>query len=155
MAPGALLELFLSDQFFMGGSWAVATAAYWAQRDKPNVLVCSFKEMRRDLAGSVQRVADFLEVSASPEILAKVTELSSFGYMKTIDDKFSTGKFLAFGGPASMIRKGAEGSSSELLTPAQACRVDEYFMAELRRLGSDFPYEEFCRVSPGARASAA
>jgi hypothetical protein len=155
MSPAALLELFLSDQFFMGGSWAVATAAYWAQRDKPNVLVCAFKEMRRDLAGSVQRVADFLGVSASPEILAKVTELSSFGYMKTIDDKFSTGKCLAFGGPASTIRKGAEGSSSELLTPAQACRIDEYFMAELRRLGSDFPYEEFCRISPGARASAA
>ena len=47
----AWLELFLSDDFFMGGSWAATTAGYWAQRDKPNVLICSFKEMRRDLDG--------------------------------------------------------------------------------------------------------
>ena len=77
------LEHFLSDQFFMGGSWGSTTAAYWAQRDKPNVLICSFKEMRRDLAGSVQRVASFLGVDASPEIVRRVTELSSFDYMKT------------------------------------------------------------------------
>jgi hypothetical protein len=82
-------------------------------------------------------------------------ERSSFAYMKTIDDKFSTGKFLALSEPAPMMRKGSEGGSSEMLTPAQARRIDEYFMAELKRLGSDFPYEEFCRVSPGVRASAA
>jgi hypothetical protein len=155
MSVAAFLELFLSDHFFMGGSWASTTATYWAQRDKPNVLICSFKEMRRDLAGSVARVASFLGVAASPDLLGKVTELSSFNYMKTIDDKFSTGKFLAFVRPAPMMRKGTEGGSSELLSPAQAKRIDEYFMAELKRLGSDFPYEEFCRVSPGVRASAA
>jgi hypothetical protein len=48
-----------------------------------------------------------------------------------------------------MMRKGSEGGSSELITPAQAPRIDEYFIAELKRLGSDFPYAEFCRVSPG------
>ena len=53
-----------------------------------------------------------------------------------------------------MMRKGGEGSASELITPAQARRIDEYFIAELKRLGSDFPYEEFCRVSPGVTASA-
>ena len=149
------LEHFLSDQFFMGGSWGSTTAAYWAQRDKPNVLICSFKEMRRDLAGSVQRVASFLGVDASPEIVRRVTELSSFDYMKTIDVKFGTGKFLHhLGAPAEMMRKGGEGSASELITPTQARRIDEYFIAELKRLGSDFPYEEFCRVSPGVTASA-
>jgi len=119
------------------------------------VLICSFKEMRRDLAGSVNRVAQFLGVNASPEILQRVTELSSFNYMKTIDDKFSTGKFLSLRAAAPMMRKGTEGGSSELISPAQARRIDEYFMSELKRLGSDFPYEEFCRVSPGVRASAA
>ena len=148
------LEHFLSDQFFMGGSWGSTTAAYWAQRDKPNVLICSFKEMRRDLASSVQRVASFLGADVSPEILRTVTGLSTFDYMKTIDNKFNTGKFLSIGAPGEMMRKGGDGSSSELLTPAQARRIDEYFLAELKRLGSDFPYEEFCRVSPGVTASA-
>ena len=148
MSPAEFLEVFLSDHFFMGGSWAVATAAYWAQRDKPNVLICSFKEMRRDLAGSVQRIAGFLDVAASPDIVSKVTEQSSFAYMKTIDDKFSTGNFMSVGTVAAMMRKGTEGGSSELITPAQARRIDEYFLGELKRIGSDFPYEEFCRISP-------
>ena len=149
LSVASWLEIFLSDRFVMGGSWGVATAAYWAQRDKPNVLICSFKEMRRDLEGSVRRVAAFLGVDASPEIIRRVTELSSFDYMKRIDDKFSTGKFLALREPAAMMRKGSEGGSSELLTPEQARRIDEYFIAELKRLGSDFPYAEFCRLSPG------
>jgi hypothetical protein len=154
LSVAAFLDIFLSDQFFMGGSWGITTAAYWAQRDKPNVLVCSFKEMRRDLAGTVTRVASFLGVDASPEDLRLVTEKSSFAYMKTIDDKFSTGKFLQFGKPAAMMRKGTEGGASELITPAQARRIDEYFIAELQRLGSDFPYEEFCRPAPGVTVSA-
>ena len=153
MSVAAFLDTFLSDQFFMGGSWASTTATYWAQRDKPNVLICSFKEMRRDLAGSLAPIASSLGVDASPELVGKVTELSSFNYMKSIDDKFSTGKF--FFKTAPMMRKGSDGGSSELISPAQAKRIDEYFMAELNRLGSDFPYEEFCRLSPGVRASAA
>jgi mono/diheme cytochrome c family protein len=121
----------------MGGSWASTTAAYWAQRDKPNVLICSFKEMRRDLAGSVNRVAEFLGVNASPEILQRVVERSSFAYMKTIDDKFGTGKFLSLRSAAPMIRKGSEGGSSELITPGagSAHRQVLHRRAEKARIG--------------------
>jgi hypothetical protein len=155
LSPAHWLELFLSEQFFIVGSWGAATAGYWAQRDKPNVLICSFKEMRRDLEGTVRRVATFLAVEPSPELVRRVTELSSFDYMKTIDDKFSMGTFMSVRPSGGMIRKGADGGSSELLTPAQARRIDEYFIKELQRLGSDFPYDEFCRVSPGVTTSAA
>jgi hypothetical protein len=154
LSPTNWLEIYLSDQFFMVGSWAAATAGYWAQRNKPNVLICSFKDMRRDLEGTVRRVAEFLGVEASPALVRRVTELSSFDYMKTIDDKFSMGTFMSVRPAGGMIRKGADGGSSELLTAAQARRIDEYFMEELKTLGSDFPYEEFCRVSPGVKPSA-
>jgi hypothetical protein len=55
---------------------------------------------------------------------------------------------------APMMRKGEKGASGDLLTPDQQRRLDEHFMAELRRLGSDFPYQEFCEVSPGLKATA-
>ena len=42
---------------------------------------------------------------------------------------------------------GVQGGSSELLNPQQQDRIDEYFMTELKRLGSDFPYEEFCGLA--------
>jgi hypothetical protein len=147
MSAASWLDLFLSDRFPMCGSWAISTAGYWAQRHKPNVLICSFKEMRRDLEGSVRRVAEFMGVDASPEVVRRVTERSTFDYMKSIDHKFSVWNLVPWSKTISMVRKGSEGGAAELLTKAQQRRVDDYFTAELKRLGSDFPYAEFCRVA--------
>jgi hypothetical protein len=141
------LDLFLSDDFFINGSWAVNTAGYWAQRDRANVLICSFKSMRRDLRGTVRQVADFLDMRVGDEVIDRVTEKSSFDYMKGIDEKFRVWKMIPWGTIGPMIRKGAQGGSSELLSVAQQRRIDEYFMGELKRLGSDFPYAEFCSLS--------
>ncbi len=141
------LQMFLSTSFFINGSWAVNTAGYWAERHRPNVLICSFKAMRHDLAGTVRKVAEFLNIQASDEVIARVCEQSSFEYMKRIDDKFRVWKMIPWGSVGPMIRKGTQGGSSELLSPAQQRQVDEYFKAELKRLGSDFPYDEFCDVA--------
>jgi hypothetical protein len=57
------------------------------------------------------------------------------------------GKIIAWRKPGVMIRKGSQGGSSEMLTRDQQRRIDEYFMTELARLGSDFPYAEFCELA--------
>ena len=44
---------YLSKNFMMGGSWGVNAAGYWAQRHRPNVLVLSFKSMKKDLRATV------------------------------------------------------------------------------------------------------
>jgi hypothetical protein len=144
-------ELFLSPDFPIGGSWAVNTAGYWAERQRPNVLVTSFKEMKRDLRGTVRQVERFLNVAVGEDVIDEVCRRSSFEYMKAADTKFAMGKMVAWREPGVMIRKGSQGASSELLTPAQQQRIDEYFMAELVKLGSDFPYAEFCDLA-AARA---
>ncbi|MBZ5577069.1 MAG: sulfotransferase domain-containing protein [Acidobacteriia bacterium] len=140
-------RLFLSDNFVLGGSWAVNAAGYWAERHRPNVLVVSFKAMKRDLAGTVRRVAEFLDVHPSEDILAEVCEKSSFAYMKRNDDKFCMWQINPWGKPVEMVRKGTQGGSSELLTPTQQREMDAYFTAELKRLGSDLPYEQFCDLT--------
>ena len=50
---GHVVRAVLSPQFPLGGSWAVNAAGYWAERHRPNVLVVSFKSMKRDLRGAV------------------------------------------------------------------------------------------------------
>jgi len=142
-------ELFLSADFPLGGSWAVNTAGYWAQRHHPNVLIASFKDMKRDLGGMVKKVARFLDVDVSADIVDEVCRRSSFEYMKGIDRKFAIGKLIAWREPGAMIRKGSQGGSSELLSRGQQRRIDEHFQAELARLGSDFPYEDFCEPTTG------
>jgi hypothetical protein len=141
------LELFLTPQFPIGGSWAVNTAGYWAQRHRPNVLIASFKEMKRDLRGVVLKVADFLKIDVSDAVIDEVCRKSSFEYMKAIDEKFAIGKMIAWREPGAMIRTGKQGGSSEMLSREQQQRIDQYFIAELKRLGSDFPYEEFCDLA--------
>ena len=137
-------NLFLSEGFPIGGSWAANTAGYWAQRGRPNVLIVSFKSMKRDLKATVRRVAQFLEVEAPETLIDLACEKSSFEYMKAIDHKFRIGKIIPWKAEGAMMRKGTQGGSSELLSRERQREMDAYFKAELKRLGSDFPYEEFC-----------
>ena len=44
--------------------------------------------MKSDLRGTVEKVADFLDLPRSGEVLDEVCRRSSFEYMKRIDDKF-------------------------------------------------------------------
>ena len=140
-------KLFLSDGSLIGGSWSANTAGYWAQRHRPNVLIVSFKSMKRDLKGAVQKVAQFLDIDAPESLIDLVAEKSSFEYMKRIDHKFRMGKIIPWLPEGAMIRKGAQGGSSELLSRERQREIDTHFMAELKRLGSDFPYEEFCDIA--------
>ncbi len=140
-------DLFLSQQFPLGGSWAVNTAGYWAERHRPNVLIVSFKSMKRDLRGAVAKVAGFLDIEASDALIDEVCRLSSFEYMKQNDRKYAMGQLVPWREPGAMIRKGAHGGSSEMLSPERQRQIDQHFIAELQRLGSDFPYEEFCDLA--------
>ena len=144
----SLLKIFLSDNFPVGGSWAVNTAGYWAERHRPNVMIVSFKSMKRDLKGTVLNVARFLDIHVSDDVIDRVCEKSSFEYMKRIDEKFRTWKMIPWKTEVpSMIRSGRQGGSSELISREQQRAIDAYFIAELKRLGSDFPYEEFCDIA--------
>ena len=140
-------RMFLSESFLVGGSWAVNAAGYWAQRQRPNVLVLSFKSMKRDLPGTVRRVAEFMDVRVTEEVVQSVCRQSGFAYMKSIDSKFSVWKMTPWSSDGTMMRKGVQGGSSELLSPEQQRQVDQYFIAELTRLGSDLPYDEFCDLA--------
>jgi hypothetical protein len=63
--------------------------------------------------------------------------------MKRIDHKFGTFQVIPWRAPSVMMRKGQQGGSGELLTPARQRELDAHCIAELKRLGSDLPYEEF------------
>jgi hypothetical protein len=135
-------KLFLAGRM-LGGSWAVNAAGYWAERRRKNVLVVSFRSMKRDLSGTIRRVADFLGIAASKDVLDAVGEKSSFASMQQNDHKFQVGKLIPWRKAGPMLRKGAQGGSSELLSKDQQRAIDARFVSELAWLGSDLPYDEF------------
>ena len=103
--------------------------------------------MKRDLRSAVRTVADFLSITVSDDVIDEVCRRSSFEHMKGIDHKFRVGKLVPWLPEGAMIRKGEQGGSSELLSAERQRAVDTYFQRELKRLGSDFPYDEFCDVA--------
>jgi hypothetical protein len=115
--------------------------------------VLSFKAMKKDLRGSVKAVAGFLGINASEALIDDVCRLSTFEHMKSIDHRFHMGKMIPWREAGAMIRKGKQGGSSELITLEQQREIDAHFRAELRALGSDFPYDEFCDPVPSDSTS--
>lgn len=143
----AWFDLFFTKDFpfNFGNTWAEHTASYWALRDKPNVLILSFHKMKQDLQGVVQQVSNFLEVTLSPSELEQVIEKSSFSYMSKIDQRFipMPKENTPWGNNLKMMREGKQGNSKELLSLEQQTLIDNHFKNELKKLDSDFLYDEF------------
>ena len=131
-------------QIFLFGDWAAHTAGWWAVRDRPNVYVVTYGELKRNMVSVIRSIADFLGVALTLEQLESIVEKSSFAWMKAHEPRFRPltlplrGKKI---GPR-MMRSGKAGRSAELLSEAQQAVVDRYFSGRLMQLGSDFPYEE-------------
>jgi hypothetical protein len=144
-------ELFLADKFPLdfGNTWAEHTASYWALKEKPNVLVLSFRAMKQDLPGAVQQVADVLGIELTNTELNAVVDKASFEHMSSIEDKFTPMPkgSLPCGDGLKMMREGKSGNSNEMLTAEQQRQIDRHFQRALKRLGSDFPYAEFFAIS--------
>ncbi len=134
--------MFLTGNF-QYGSWTEHLVSYWSWRNRSNVLLLTFEEMKQDLPGSVRQVAQFMGVELSAEEFALVVEKSSFQYMKQIDHKFVPERPFPFNrsGNPVMIRTGKRGAASELLTREQQAQIDCRMRAELQQRGCDFPYD--------------
>jgi len=140
-------KMYLEGVAPPNGSWVEYTAGYWAQHQRPNVLIVPFKAMKCDLRGTVRKVATFLGINVSDAVIDEVCRQASFDYMKRIDHKFHVGKIIAWKDSGPMMRKGVQGGSAELLRPEQQREIDTRFQAELKKLQSDFPYEEFADLA--------
>ncbi|MBC8170848.1 MAG: sulfotransferase domain-containing protein, partial [Anaerolineae bacterium] len=81
------LDVYLTPDFMVGGSWARYVAGYWEQRQRPNMLILSYKTMKQDLRGTVDQIAKFMGVELTPAEFEGVCEKSTFKYMKAIDKK--------------------------------------------------------------------
>jgi hypothetical protein len=144
--PQVWFDLFLTDKFPMnfGNTWAEHTASYWALKDKPNVCVLLFRDMKKDLPGAIRKVADVLGVQLTEAEMNAVAKKSTFSYMSGIEDKFTPMPkgTLPWGDGLKMMREGKVGNAKELLTSDQQKLIDAHFAQEFDRLGSDFPYRE-------------
>ncbi len=101
------------------------TQSWWNYRHLPNVLVLHFADMKRDLAGSVGRVADFLGIEVTPERLGQVVEAVSFESMKRRgSDYVPNGGAHWKGGTDTFMNKGTNGQWQGVLSAEELTLYD-------------------------------
>src|SRR5580658_445911 len=142
-----MCRAFVLGKALAGGSWADNAAGYWAQRHRPNVLILSFASMKRESESTVRRIAAFLDINVSNEIILEVCRRFSFEYMKAIDGRFAPYRWAPWRKNGRMMRKGQQGGSSELVSAEQQLQIDASCRAQLGRLASDLPYDQICERS--------
>jgi hypothetical protein len=138
-------ELFVADKTIFG-SWPAHIASFWPWRERDNVLITTFAEMKRDLEKTVCDVAALMEVALTEVEIAQVVERSGFAHMKAIEEKFSP-TILAGRNP-QMMRTGNSGEAKALLTLDELSTIDREMKAQLQLLGSDFPYDAYFGYPP-------
>ena len=135
------LDVYLSPDTALG-SWAGHLQSYWRVRDRPNVLFLTYEQMRADLPGTLDKIARLMDVALTAEERAAVIGQCTFEHMKKIGAKFDPSGPPWASPQGAMIRRGERGKSGELLSTAQQQRIDDYWRAQLAKLGSDFPYDQ-------------
>ena len=90
--PGTIsLETFAREFFIPGtksGRYWDHIVSWWPQRDRDDVLMLCFEDMKRDLAPVVRRVAAFIGVAADQPLLELVTHQASFAFMRAHERQF-------------------------------------------------------------------
>lgn len=106
--------------------------SWWEIRHLPNVLFVHYADLKRDLAGQMRRIADFLGIRLDAAQWAAAVEHCSFDYMRAHGEHtVPAGGAMWRGGAASFLHRGEAGRWRELLGPQQGADYAERALAEL------------------------
>lgn len=106
---------------------------WYEARDLPNLLLVHFNDLKADLTGEMQRIANFLDMEIPEEKWPELTDHCTFEYMKSHAAEMSpVQSAMAFeNGPDTFINKGSNGRWRDVLTADDVERYEEKAVAEL------------------------
>jgi aryl sulfotransferase len=106
---------------------------WYSARDLPNLLLVHFNDLKADLSGEIQRIAEFLDVEVSEAVLSGITEHCTFEYMKSHATEMSPVQSdIAFeNGAETFIHKGSNERWKDVLTADDVKLYEERAVEEL------------------------
>jgi len=125
--------------------------SFWSRRHDPNVLLCCYEDMKRDLPSEVRRVASFMGLAGDEERIAIATEHASFAFMKQHKAKFDELapslalrklRGLSVDGWKDKVRSGRTGDSLTALSPALRTELRDAWQREIAEPLGIGSYEE-------------
>jgi aryl sulfotransferase len=101
--------------------------SWWDVRHFPNVMLVHFLELKRDMAGAIRRIAQFLDIPIDESRWPLVLEHCTFDYMKRNADKLSPVLETAFvGGAQTFVNRGISGGWRGVLTDEDSRAYEVY-----------------------------
>ena len=108
--------------------------SWWDIRDLPNVELIHFNDLKRDLPGSIRRLAGFLDIGIDEKVFPAIVEHSTFDYMKSHAESVTPmGGMMFEGGAQTFINKGTNGRWKDVLTSADISAYERTAEHELGR----------------------
>jgi aryl sulfotransferase len=93
------------------------TQTWWNYRHLPNILFVHYNDLLRDLRSEIRRIADFLNIQLSEELLASIADAVKFSSMKQNAEQIVPFAHSIWqGGPQTFINKGTNGRWRDVLT---------------------------------------
>lgn len=138
-----LVDWFCSDDMWWG-AWPDHVAGWYDQsRQSSNILFMTFEDMKDNLAGCVQRVADFLGITLTPDELAQVVYKSSFAWMSEHEELFAMSPPSIFSVSANSLRFMQTGNKQRdsALRDADKQRIMAFCTERMK--GRSFPFERY------------
>jgi aryl sulfotransferase len=114
------------DWWLDSSSFFPHVVSFWPHRDEANVLFTHYDDLKADLAGQMQLVADFLEVDFDPRLRPEAVERCTFAGMKARADEIGEFESRWVGGADTFIYKGTNGRWRDVLTPDELARFEQH-----------------------------
>jgi aryl sulfotransferase len=100
-------------------------ATYWRERRRPNLLLVHYNDLKEDLAGEMQRIADFLGIATPEALMPSLVEAARFETMKRDGDALFPRLKEAFDrGADRFINQGRSGRWRECLDEEDIARYE-------------------------------
>ena len=123
------------------GDYFDHVVGWWEQRDKPNILVVLYEDMKRDLTKEIQRVAKFLSRHLDENELATIVKESGFEAMQK-NPKTNHENVPAFDMKVSkFMRKGEVGDWKNYFDDSKNILIERLCAERLEPAGIDIPFQ--------------
>ncbi|XP_046447169.1 sulfotransferase 1 family member D1-like [Daphnia pulex] len=131
---------FMQDQVFYSPYFGQILSAWERAKTDENVLYLFYEDLKKDLRGGIERVAQFLGKSLSEDQLGKLTQHLTFENLSknsavNKEDGKTSGSFNENG---QFMRKGETGDWEKHFSPELSRQIDEWTESNLR--GSDITF---------------
>jgi len=100
--------------------------SWWPYRHLPNILFLHYADMKRDLTGSIGKIATFLGLDRDSEAIRAVAEEVSIESMRNDADNYVPDGGTSWkGGAKTFLHKGVNGRWKDILSPAELMLYDQ------------------------------